>query len=136
MILHLLKTLVRSVAVFLLVTYGAFALMYGDAQGIARGILGLTATQDQINMKVAELGLDRPLIVQYGDWLSGVLTGNPGQSYFTGESVSSALSNRIPVTLSLVIPTVILTVALAVLLGVAAAHYGGWVDKLIQTVTG
>src|SRR4029453_4213930 len=135
-LLHLLKTLVRSVAVFLLVTYGAFALMYGDAKGIARGILWLTATQEQIDMKVAELGLDRPLIVQYADWLSGVLTGDPGQSYFTGEAVSSALANRIPVTLSLVIPTVILTVVLAVLLGVAAAHYGGWVDNLIQTLTG
>jgi peptide/nickel transport system permease protein len=135
-LLHLLRTLVRSIAVFLLVCFGAFALMYGNGRGIARGILGLTATPEQLDKKVEELGLDRPLFVQFVDWLGGALTGNLGRSYFTGEAVSSAIQNRVAVTLSLVIPTVIIAVILSALVGVAAAYYGGWVDKLVQTLTG
>jgi peptide/nickel transport system permease protein len=61
-----------------------------------------------------------------------VLTGNLGSSFFTGQSVTEALSTRLPVTLSLVLLTLVLTVVLSVLIGVAAAVYGGWIDRVVQ----
>ncbi len=136
MFFTLLKKLLRTAVVLLIVLFATFALMFGNAEGIARTILGLSASQADIQNKVQQLGLDRPLLVQFWDWLTGVVTGDLGKSYFTGETVSSALQNRLPVTLSLVIPTVIIAVAISVFLGVAAAYYGGWLDRTVQTVTG
>ncbi|WP_262402181.1 ABC transporter permease [Actinomadura sp. CNU-125] len=81
---------------------------------------------------MVRLGLDRPLLVQYGDWLGGVLTGDLGSSFFTGQSVTSALATRAPVTLTLIIVTLLLTFVVSVLAGVAAAVYGGWIDRVVQ----
>jgi peptide/nickel transport system permease protein len=128
----LLKHLLRTIAVLLAVSFATFCLMYGNGPGIARSVLGTTAAQVDVNRKVVELGLDRPLPVQYGKWLKGVFTGDLGKSFFTGEPVTSALSSRFPVTLTLVIVTLILTAILSVLIGVAAAVYGGWLDRVVQ----
>ena len=61
------------------------------------------------------------LLVQYWDWLQGAITGDLGRSFYTAESVSAALANRVPVTLTMVILTLLLTAVLSVLLGVVAA---------------
>jgi peptide/nickel transport system permease protein len=132
MLIALLKKLARAVAVLLIVTFVTFSLMYGNGPGIARAVLGLTATHEAVAKEVVKLGLDQPLLVQYGQWLGGVLTGNLGNSFFTGQSVSEALSTRIPVTLSLIVLTLLLTIVLSVLIGVAAAVYGGWLDRVVQ----
>ena len=132
MISSLAKNLVRSLGVVLVVTLATFALMYGNAPGIARSVLGLSATQESIEQKIVELGLDRPLLTQYWDWIAGVVTGDLGRSYYTSEPVIKALSNRVPVTLTLVLMTLSLTAVFSVLLGVVAAVRGGWVDRLVQ----
>ncbi len=132
MISSVTRSLLRSIGVVLVVTFATFALMYGNGPGIARSVLGLSATPESIQQKVAQLGLDRPLLIQYGDWIAGVVTGDLGRSYYTSEFVSKALSNRVPVTLTLVLMTLGLTAVLSVLLGVTAAVKGGWVDRLVQ----
>jgi peptide/nickel transport system permease protein len=106
--------------------------MYSNGPGVARATLGLSATEEDVQRRMVELGLDRPLATQYLDWLGGVFTGDLGSSFFTGEPVTSALTNRVPVTLSLVIATTIITIVISVLVGVAAAYYGGWVDRAVQ----
>jgi peptide/nickel transport system permease protein len=132
----ILKHLARAAGVFLVVTFATFALMYGNGSGVARATLGLSASEEDVARRVAELGLDRPLVVQYVDWLGGVFTGDLGNSYFTGQSVTSALETRVPVTLSLIIPTLIITIVISVLVGVAAAYYGGWIDRTVQVLAG
>ena len=130
-----LKKVVRAVAVMLLVTFATFTLMYGNGQGIARAVLGIQATPAAIQAEVVRLGLNQPLIVQYGKWLHGVVTGNLGSSFSTGQAVTSILSSRVPVTLTLVVVTLVLTAVLSVLIGVAAAVYGGWIDRVIQPLS-
>ena len=132
MVLSLLKNLARSVGVLQVVTFATFSLMYGDGRGIARAVLGLGATPEDVSREVATLGLDRPLPVQYWDWLSGAFTGNLGRSFYTHQSVTQALSNRVPVTLAIVVIALLLTAAVSVILGVTAAVRGGWVDRLVQ----
>lgn len=134
MVVSLLKKLLRGVAVFLIVTFVTFSLMYGNGPGIARAVLGLHATAEDVQREVVRLGLDQPLIVQYLDWLRGVVTGNLGHSFFTGQAVTNALAVRLPVTLSVVLITLALTVIISVLLGVGAAVYGGWIDRVVQFV--
>lgn len=130
--LSLVKNLARSVVVLLVVTLATFTLMYGNATGIAQSVLGLNATPDAVQAEVVRLGLDRPLLVQYWDWLAGVLRGDLGRSFYTSESVATALATRVPVTLALIAVTLVLTAILSVLLGVTAAVRGGWVDRLVQ----
>lgn len=132
MALSLLKNLARSIGVMLVVTFATFSLMYGNAAGIARAVLGMSATPADVQRKVVALGLNRPLPVQYWDWLSNAVRGDLGKSFYTSESVTQALSNRVPVTLTLVVITLLLTAVVSVTLGVMAAVRGGWADRVVQ----
>lgn len=133
--ISVLKNLLRSVGVLLAVTFATFTLMFGNGEGIAHAVLGMNATPEAVQQRVVTLGLDRPLLVQYWDWLTGVVTGDLGSSFYTGQSVTDALSSRVPVTLALVILALAVTVVLSVLLGVTAAIKGGWVDRALQFVS-
>jgi peptide/nickel transport system permease protein len=76
------------------------------------------------------LGLDKPLPVQYGNWLSQAVRGNLGVSYFTQIPVSQSIAQRLPVDLSIAIGAIILAVMIGGTAGtVAAVRRGGWVDR-------
>lgn len=132
MIRGLLRTVLKSAAVFLAVTFGTYSLIFSNGAGIARARLGLDADAEQVAVEVNRLGLDQPLIIQYGSWLTGLLRGDLGSSFFTSQPVSTVLALRIPVTLSLIVVAMIFTVLLGVLIGVLAAVYGGWLDRILQ----
>lgn len=132
MLRTLLISLVRAVGVLLIVSLLTFCIMFSDGLGIARAVLGLSASDEQVAAYATELGLDRPLIAQYFDWLIHAVQGDLGASFLTGQPVTSALESRVPVTLSLIIGTILLTAIVSVVLGVTAALYGGWVDRLLQ----
>jgi peptide/nickel transport system permease protein len=119
----------------LIVSFATFSLMFGNGTGVARSVLGLNASDEQVQAEVVRLGLDRPLLTQFFDWLSHALTGDLGASYLTGQGVTDALSNRVPVTLSLIVITMVLTTAISIVLGVVAAVYGGWLDRVLQFIS-
>jgi len=76
------------------------------------------------------LGLNKPLLVQYWDWLSQAVRGNLGVSYFTQIPVSQSIAQRLPVDLSIAIGAVILATAIGGTAGtVAAIRRGGWIDR-------
>lgn len=76
------------------------------------------------------LGLDKPLPVQYANWLSQAVRGNLGVSYFTQIPVSQSIAQRLPVDLSIAIGAIILAVLIGGTAGtVAAVRRGGWVDR-------
>ncbi|MGV2984231.1 ABC transporter permease [Microbacterium sp. AGC85] len=136
MLIFTLKRLLNGVVVFIVVTALIYALFnFRGGYAIAHGLLGQNATPDQINAKVEELGLDRPLYTQYLDWLLSLLTGDLGTSFATREPVSDMLGNRLAVTLSLLLASVILTVLFALLLGMGAAVLGGTVDRFFQVIS-
>ncbi|MGH3252064.1 MAG: ABC transporter permease [Trebonia sp.] len=81
------------------------------------------------------LGLDKPLVVQYWDWLSQAVRGNLGTSYFTQIPVSASIAQRLPVDLSIAILAIILAVVLGGTAGtVAAVRRGGWFDRGVTLV--
>lgn len=81
------------------------------------------------------LGLDKPLVVQYWDWLTRALHGNFGISYFTQIPVSQSIAQRLPVDLSIVITALILAVLIGGTAGtVAAIRRGGWFDRGVTMV--
>ena len=75
-----LKNLLRSLAVLLVVSFVTFSLMFGNGTGIAQAVLGCRPQRRTCRRKVVKLGLDRPLLVQYGDWLKGAVAGRPRRS--------------------------------------------------------
>jgi peptide/nickel transport system permease protein len=83
-----------------------------------------------------EFGLDKPIMVQYGNWLAGILHGDFGTSIFYSENVGTLLRERLPVTLLLGILALIVSTVLGISAGVlAAVRRGKWVDKLVTPLS-
>lgn len=100
---------------------------------------GETATAEQVTRIRTELGLDRPLPVQFGLYLRQVATGDFGTSLYTHRPVSLDLGLRLPATIELALSTMLLAVLVGVPLGmVGAVHRNGWVDQALRlfTITG
>jgi peptide/nickel transport system permease protein len=131
----ILRRLLSGVVLLFIISTIAYGLLYVGGGDIARRILGQSATADTVAQKAEALGLNRPLPVQYIDWLSHALTGDLGSSWFTGQLVTVGISSRLGVTLSLVIGATLLTAIVAVVLGVWAAVRRGWADRLVQTIS-
>ncbi|WP_328291298.1 ABC transporter permease [Kineococcus sp. NBC_00420] len=112
-----------------------FLLLHFTGGNPARNIVGQAATAEQEAQKAAELGLDRSLFSQYATWLGHLVRGDLGSSWFTGQPVSSTIGNALPVTMSIVLAGLLLSAVVSVLLGVAAAVRGGWLDRLLQIVS-
>lgn len=130
------RRLLSGIVIFLLVTGVSFVLFYArGGPAIARNFLGPNATAEQAELTAEQLGLNRPLLVQYGEWMAGVVRGDLGESLGSGDSVTSLLGTRIPVTLSLVVLTMVLTVVLGIFLGVLAAVRGGFIDRSFQVLS-
>ncbi len=135
MLMFIIRRVIAGIVLIAVISVVAFGLLYLDSANIARRILGQGASADLVAQKTHQLGLDRPVIVQYWDWLTNAITGDLGRSWFNGQLVTVSLSGRLAVTLSLVIGTTIVSAILSVVLGVLAARRGGWVDGLVQFIS-
>lgn len=115
------------------VVFFAFRVVPGDP---AQLILGVDATPEALAAIRHELGLDRPVIVQYGVWLSRALRGDLGISRLEGHRrVVDVLRPKIPVTLELVVVAVGFALTVAIPLGIAAAVQAGRrVDQIARVV--
>jgi peptide/nickel transport system permease protein len=99
---------------------------------VARRVLGPFADQASVDALNHQLGTDRPLIVQYWDWISGVLTGDLGEST-KNRPVSEVLLDPLVASAKLALLAFIIVVPLAIAGGVfAAMHEGGVRDRLIS----
>jgi peptide/nickel transport system permease protein len=135
MLAFILRRLLSGVILIAVISFLAFVLLFAGGGDIARRILGENATAETVAKKTEELGLNQPLLAQYGEWVTGALTGSLGRSWFTGELVSTSVGNRLAVTLSIVIGATLLSAVVAVVLGVLAARRGGWIDGSVQVVS-
>ena len=110
----------------------AYFLVFFSTSNVAMNILGDEATADMIAQKNSELGLDRPLLTRYFEWLTNALQGNLGTSWFTNEAIIDGLANRLPITMTLVLGAILIAAILATVLGMAAAVKGGVIDRVVQ----
>lgn len=132
MLAFIVRRLLTGIVLLAAITTFGFTLLYLGGGDIARKILGENADEATVAQKAAELGLDRPVFVQYGDWVANALGGNLGYSWFSGQQVSEAILSRLSVTLSLVVGTVLVIAVVSVVLGVLAATKRGWIDRVAQ----
>ncbi|WP_433272270.1 ABC transporter permease [Actinosynnema sp. CS-041913] len=120
--LWLLRRVLFGAAVVLLVSVLVFAatqVLPGDP---ARAVLGHEATPDRVAALRAELGLNRPLVTQYLTWLGGILTGEPGHSLVTRESVGTLIGDRAVNSAVLVLVSAAIVVPLSVFVGAVAGR--------------
>ena len=96
----------------------AVELLPGD---LAQAVLGQAATDETLAALREQLGLDRPALVRYFEWLGGALTGDFGTSLVTGERVTEAISDRFVNTLFLAAYAAVIAVPVAITLGILVA---------------
>ena len=121
------------------VVFGAVTLVFlvlnwlpGDP---AELIAGDEASSETIARVRAQLGSDKPLAVQYRQYLAGLLRGDLGTSHVSREPVAQRLAAQLPSTLALTLSACVVAVVVGVGLGVVSArHAGRWPDKLIQAL--
>jgi peptide/nickel transport system permease protein len=131
----LLQRLLMALAVTLTLSVVTF-LIINAATDPAAALAGADATDERIEQVRRELGLDRSLLVQYGAWIGGLLSGNFGQSWYWKQPVGDLIVQHAPVTLLLSFMAVTVTIFVAIPLGIVAALYPNtWIDRSIVGVS-
>ncbi|AUM18197.1 peptide ABC transporter [Rhodococcus ruber Chol-4] len=109
------------------ITFGLIFLIPGDP---AHRIAGETATPEQIELVRTELGLDQPVVVQYADFLGGLVRGDLGTSFTYKAPVLEMIVDRLPVTVSLTLVAVLVALAVGIPAGiVGGSRPGSWQDR-------
>lgn len=125
----IVRRLLLAIPVILLVTIMVFSLLHMLPGDPATVILGQEATPDAVAALREQLGLNKPIVIQYLDWLGGVLHGDLGRSLVDRSSVSDLIMQRLPATLELTIGTFAVAILIAIPAGIfAAARPGSWLD--------
>ena len=114
---RLLATLPLLLAVSVVV-FSFIHMLPGDPAVL---FLGEEATSDNLARFRAKLGFDRPLVVQYGDWLGHAVRGDLGRSIRTNQPVTQAIVERLPVTLRLIGMAMLISLCIALPLGIISA---------------
>jgi peptide/nickel transport system permease protein len=130
MLAYAARRIMATIPVMLVVALFVFSLLYlapGDPAAIIAGDQATPADVDRIR---ASLGLDRPFVVRFGEWLWQIIHGDLGTSIFTNLPVSHMIAQRIEPTLSLMLLTITFSIVVAIPLGVLAAwKHGSWIDR-------
>lgn len=134
MVKFIVSRLVSGVVLVAVVSAVSFGLIYAGSGNIAQTIAGDTATAEQVALKATELGLDRPIAVQFLGWVSNVVQGDFGVSWFTNQQISTLIAAKLPVTLSVAVAGTVVSAVFGVAFGVIAAVRRGWLDATLQVV--
>ena len=139
--IHPIITLVaQRIALGLLLLLAVSVLIFAATQilpgDVAQSILGQAATPETLANLREELGLDKPAVTRYFDWLFGLLQGDLGTALSNGQDIATSMGKRLGNTLFLAACAAIIAVPLAIILGLLAVRYRNrWPDKVISTVT-
>ncbi|MBM3526882.1 MAG: ABC transporter permease [Alphaproteobacteria bacterium] len=108
----------------------------GDAAVMMTGAGSGVVTEAELQQVRQRLGIDRPLVVQFADWVGDIAALDFGTSLRTGSPVIEDIARRFPYTLQIIVLAMIIAVGVGVPAGVLSAWFAGtWVDRTLQTVT-
>lgn len=133
MLAYVVRRLLATIPVMAIVALFVFSLLYIAPGDPAAVIAGDQATPADVERIRQSLGLDRPFLVQFWDWLGRLAQADLGRSIFTNLPVTTMIAQRIEPTLSLMAVTLTLSVLIAVPIGVLAAwKAGSWIDRAVM----
>lgn len=121
MIRFLVRRILFGIFVLWLISVFTFALFFVAPHNPARTIAGKLATPQTVALVSERLGLDDPVLVQYGRFLGNLVQGDLGYSFYSSESVNTIIADRLPVTLSLTLGAAVLWMVMGVVIGVFSA---------------
>ena len=139
----MLQSVLKKIGSFLIILLGitflSFLLSYlspSDPVEIMMKKKGNMVSEEVIEQKREELGLNQPLVVQYVNWLKGIVKGDFGTSYKSNKPVLQEIQKFLPYTIKLTLLSMFLTIVISTPLGVLCARYkDGWLDNLLRFVT-
>lgn len=136
MLAYVIRRLFSTFIVMTIVGIFVFLLLHLSPGDPAAIIAGDNATPEAIDGIRKKLGLDDPLLVQFGRWAWLVLHGDLGVSIFSNEPVLKLVGQRLEPTVSLALTTLFVAVTLAVTFGVLAAWKAGtWIDRVLMVIS-
>ena len=128
----IIRRLFIMIPVLFLVSLMVFSLILLVPGDPAVTLAGENATEEQIEATRERLGLNDPVIEQYGRWVSNAVQGDLGSSLFSSQKVTEAITQRLPATLSLAGGAIILSVLIGLPAGILSAIFRGrWLDRVI-----
>ncbi len=130
MLQFLIRRLLAVIPVLLVVAVVVFLILRLTPGDPAAVIAGNSGTLEDIARIRKQLGLEEPLLIQFGIWFKGLLTGDLGHSFYFRLPVTELIGQRLEPTFMLAASTIVIAVLVAVPLGVLAAwKHGGWLDR-------
>jgi len=128
--------LLGAIPTLSILSFFTFFIVHLIPGSVAQIMLGEAASAENIAILEAELGLDDPLLIQYGRWLGGVLVGDWGESFRYQRAVAETMIERFPVTLQITVFALLLSVVFGISIGVLASlSPGSWLDRLLITLS-
>ena len=133
---YILKRVLQLIPIILGITFLSFALMQtasGDVIDAMYENAGGTASEEALEQKRAELGLDKPFIEQYSNWLFHMMKGDMGTSFVSGQKVFETFISKLPATILLTFTSIVVTFLISIPLGViSAVHHNRFWDYFIR----
>lgn len=132
----IVRRVLMAIPLLLAISVLVFALLEAMPGDPARNEAGMEASEEEVEVIRHRMGLDRPPVERYFTWFFGVFRGDLGNSTVSGQSVSSLLLERIPVTLELVVLSFVLSLAISLPIALLAARRpGGFFDRIVMVVS-
>ena len=138
MIKYIGKRFLQLIPILFGITFITFTMMNTTAVDTVDKLLentGSVVSQEVEESMRNELGLDKPFLVQYGQWLLGIFKGDMGNSYVSGKDVFSTIISKLPNTFLLMASSILLTVIISIPLGIIAAVFQNkFIDYIIRAL--
>ncbi len=132
---YVIRRLLQLIPILFGISVVIFTVLRFIPGDFASGLLGIDATPELIAQVEARYGQDLPLHTQYLNWMGGVLQGDFGNSFRSGEPILDEILTRFPVTAQLAIMAAIISWCIALPLGILAAVYRNtWIDRVVRVV--
>lgn len=136
MLNYSIKRILSVIPVLLIVSFVVFMIVRLVPGDPVKNMLGMNATEEQILLTKAELGLDQPLLKQYITYMKGLLHGDLGKSILNKQSVASLMGARFPTTIKIAVFSTIFSITVGMILGIMAAlNHSKVVDSIIMVVS-
>lgn len=139
MIKYIGKRFLQLIPILFGITFITFTMMNTTAVDTVDKLLentGSVVSQEVEESMRNELGLDKPFLVQYGQWLLGIFKGDMGNSYVSGKDVFSTIISKLPNTFLLMASSILLTVIISIPLGIIAAVFQNkFIDYIIRVLS-
>lgn len=139
MVKYIGKRFLHLIPILFGITFITFAMMNTTTVDTVDKLLentGSVVSQEIEDNMRSELGLDKPFLVQYGDWVLGIFKGDMGNSYVSGKAVFTTIISKLPNTFILMISSILLTIIIAIPLGVIAAVFQNkFIDYIIRVLS-